>query len=126
MTPAPQFGLSTIGQIGITVHDVERAVAFYRDQVGLRFLFRAPNAAFFDCDGIRLMLGQDQPESFSSVIYYRVDDIHSATEALKTRGVIFEREPHLVARMADHHLWMAFFRDPDGNTLGLMSEMKRP
>ena len=119
--------LSAIGQIGITVRDVERAVAFYRDALGIRFLFRAPNMAFFDCGGVRLMMGpsEEPAQSFSSIIYFKVDDIQAAAEELKSRGVAFDREPHLVAKMADHHLWMAFFRDPDGNTLALMCEMRR-
>ena len=128
MTPAAQSGLSIIGQIAITVRDVERAVKFYRDTLGMRFLFQAPpNMAFFDCGGIRLMLSPPEgtADSFSSIIYYRVDNIQSAAAALKSRGVSFESEPHLVAQMPDHDLWMAFFRDPDRNLLALMSEAKR-
>jgi catechol 2,3-dioxygenase-like lactoylglutathione lyase family enzyme len=113
-------GLSAIGQIGISVRDVERAVIFYRDTLGLPFLSRVPNMAFFDCGGIRLMLG---PGEASSVIYYKVDNIQAATDALKSRGVTFERPPHLVAKMPDHDLWMAFFQDPEGNTLALMCEI---
>ena len=111
----------TIGQIGLTVSDVGRAVEFYRDKVGLKFLFQAPNAAFFDCDGVRLILGHSEG---SSIVYFKVADIESSVAELKDRGVIFHREPHLVARMVDHHLWMAFFRDPDENTLALMCEIK--
>lgn len=126
MTPALSFGLSAIGQIAVPVRDVERAVAFYRDTLGLRFLFQAPNMAFFDCGGIRLLLGPPEgvTESFASIIYYKVEDIHSAAGALQSRGVAFEREPHLVAKMPDHDLWMAFFRDPDRNMLALMCEIK--
>jgi methylmalonyl-CoA/ethylmalonyl-CoA epimerase len=120
------FGLSTIGQVGITVSDVGRAVAFYRDVLGLAFVFQAPNMAFFDCGGIRLMLAPDaKHESTHPVIYYRVGDIQYATETLKSRGVSFEREPHRVARMPDHDLWMALFRDPDENLLALMCEKAR-
>ncbi len=114
-------GLSTIGQIAIQVGDLDRAVAFYRDTLGIRFLFQAPNMGFFDCGGVRLMLGKG--EGSSSVVYYKVGDIQAAAEALKSRGVTFERMPHLVAKMPDHDLWMAFFRDPDGNTLALMCEI---
>lgn len=83
--------------------------------------------AFFDCGGIRLMLGPPEgtTESFSSIVYYKVDDIQAAASALKAHGVSFEQEPHFVAKMPDHDLWLAFFRDPDKNVLALMCEMKR-
>ena len=112
----------TIGQIGLKVTDVDRAVAFYRDRVGLKFVLKAPNAAFFDCGGIRLVLA---PAEGACSIYLKVDDLESAVEQLTARGISFTRAPHLVARMVDHHLWMAFFEDPDGNTLGLMCEKRR-
>jgi methylmalonyl-CoA/ethylmalonyl-CoA epimerase len=122
----PKTGLATIGQVGITVTDIGRAVAFYRDVLGLRFLFQAPNMAFFDCGGVRLMLAPDvKHESSHPVIYFRVGDIQSATEALQTRCVTFEREPYLVAKMFDHDLWMALFRDPDENLLAIMCEKAR-
>ena len=125
-TPAfSPFGLSRIGQIGITVTDVERSVAFYRDSLGMKLLFQYPGLGFFDCAGVRLMLSPPEGarESYSSVIYFRVPDIEEAYQQLGTRGVEFERAPHLVARMADHDLWMAFFRDPDRNLLALMCEV---
>jgi methylmalonyl-CoA/ethylmalonyl-CoA epimerase len=127
MTPAPQFGLSTIGQIALTVKDIGRAVEFYRDQLGMRFLLQATGMAFFDCGGIRLLLGlpEANQETFRSIIYFKVDDIQAATDALKSRGVVFERGPHLIARMPDHDLWLAVFRDPDQNPLELMCEVKR-
>jgi methylmalonyl-CoA/ethylmalonyl-CoA epimerase len=131
MASAVQFGLSAIGQIAVTVHDVGRALEFYRDTLGLRFLFQVPNLAFLDCGGIRLMLTpaengpEGKPRWFSSILYFKVDDIESATETLKSRGLGFDQEPHLVAKMPDHELWMAFFRDPDDNILALMCEKKR-
>lgn len=126
-TAGAPFALSQLGQVALTVNDLDRAVAFYRDCLGLRFLFRAPNVAFFDCGGVRLMLGQsEQPDArpHGTVLYYRVADLRPAFETLKQRGAAVEREPHLVARMPDHDLWMAFFRDPDGNLFGLMSEVR--
>ena len=125
--PAPRFGLSAIGQIAITITEVDRAIDFYRDTLGIEFLFQVPNMAFFECGGVRLMLsGVEQPGSaYSSVIYFKVPDIHAAFETLTGRGVVFEREPHLLARLAGHDLWMAFFRDPDRNLLALMSEVPR-
>ncbi|HUA20617.1 MAG TPA: VOC family protein [Bryobacteraceae bacterium] len=122
---AAAFGLGAIGQIGLTVTDIERAITFYRDVLGMKLLFRAPNMGFFACDGIRLMLsGSEKPdEHYGSVIYFRVTDIRQAHETLAARGAAFEGEPHLVARMPDHELWMDFLRDPDRNLLALMSEV---
>ena len=124
---AEPFGLSTIGQIGITVTDIERATAFYRDVLGMKLLFQVPNMAFFDCAGVRLMLsGSENPgETYSSILYFNVPDIHDAFQAISARGAVTEREPHLVARMAGHDLWMAFLRDPDRNLFGLMCEQPR-
>ena len=124
--PDTSFGLARIGQIAVTVGNLERAVTFYRDTLGMPLLFQVPNMAFFDCGGIRLMLGlAEKPgEIFSSVIYYKVDQIQQAYEVLSSRGVEFEAKPHLIAKMPDHDLWMAFFRDPDRNLLALMCEMK--
>jgi catechol 2,3-dioxygenase-like lactoylglutathione lyase family enzyme len=119
--------LDQIGQIAMPVRDVEKAIAFYRDVLGMRFLFKAPpGLGFFDCAGVRLML--DGPAAAQagrgSVLYYKVPDIQDAFATLTTRGVIFEGKPHLIAKMPDHELWMAFFRDPDQNLLALMSEVR--
>jgi len=120
-------GLSTIGQIAITVTDVDRAVRFYRDTLGIEFLFQVPNLAFFDCDGVRLMISASEKpgEIYNSVVYFKVLDIQRVFQSLIARGVAFEGEPHMIARMPDHDLWMAFFRDPDRNLLALMSEVPR-
>ncbi len=126
--PARSFsGLSTIGQIGITVTDVDRSVTFYRDALGLEFLFQYPGLGFFDCGGVRLMLSRPEGgrESCGSVLYFRVPDIDAAFQSLAGRGVAFEGEPHVVARMPDYDLWMVFFRDPDRNLLALMCEVPR-
>ncbi len=124
-TAAP-LGLSAIGQIALSVRDAAAAAAFYRDKLGMKLLFEFPGLAFFDCAGIRLMLsGSANPgESYSSIVYFKVPDLHAAYDELRSRDVPFEREPHLVARMPDHELWMAFFRDPDCNLLALMSEVR--
>jgi methylmalonyl-CoA/ethylmalonyl-CoA epimerase len=123
-TAAP-LGLATIGQIALTVTDVERAIAFYRDVLGMKLLFQAPNMGFFACDGVRLMISgsEKRDEHYGSVIYFKVPDIQQAHAILSQRGAPFEGDPHLVARMPDHELWMAFFRDPDRNLLALMSEV---
>lgn len=119
------FDLSQIGQIALNVHDLERAVAFYRDKLGMKHLFTVPKMAFFECGGIRLMLGLPEKPEFdhpSSIIYFKVDDIQIAFRTLSSRGVSFEGDPHLVAKMPTHDLWMAFFRDSENNLFALMSE----
>ena len=124
------LNLSSIGQIAISVSDIDVATAFYRDTLGMRFLFSAPpGMSFFDCDGVRLMLtlpeqGRDESKS-SSVIYYTVEDVQQATETLKSRGVRFIGEPHIIHSTDTYDLWMSFFTDPDGNTLALMAEVPK-
>ena len=117
-----------LGQIALTVRDVERSAAFYRDALGLRFLFApAPSLAFLMIGGVRLMLSAAEGEftpGGSTVLYLRVADIDAEHAALGARGVTFIDTPHLVARMPDHELWMCFFRDPDGHTLALMCERR--
>lgn len=118
-----------IGQASITVHDLEKAVTFYRDTLGMKLLFQVPpKMAFFDCGGVRLMLTlPDKPEFDhpSSIFYFKVADIQAVTATLKERGTAFETAPQVVAAMPDHDLWMAFFRDADRNLLALMSEVPR-
>jgi methylmalonyl-CoA/ethylmalonyl-CoA epimerase len=121
MTPGP------IGQISVNAHDVDRATAFYSDVLKLKLLFRAGHMSFFDCAGVRLMLSTPEKPEFDhpgSVIYFRVDDIQARYEELAGRGVRFEGTPHLIARMPDHELWMAFFKDSEGNFLALMEEKR--
>ena len=127
MTTASDLALGQLGQIGMTVTNLDRSVAFYRDVLGLKFLFRVPNLAFFDCAGIRLMLGLPEAngEAFHPILYFRVDDIQKAADELTRRGVTFESKPALVARMEKHDLWLAAFRDPDRNVIELMSEVPR-
>lgn len=126
---AVETGISRIGQIAINAHDVERAATFYQQALGLTLLFKAPpGLAFFDCGGVRLMLSRpDKPEFDhpSSILYFAVPDIQASYARMKEAGVKFEDEPHLIAKMPDHDLWMVFFRDSEGNFLGLMSEVAR-
>ena len=140
--------LNSIGQIAIGVSDIDRATAFYRDTLGMRFLFSAPpSMSFFDCGGVRLMLtvpegGADEPKSdnvadlaasddhprriaHGSAIYFTVLDVRQATETLRSRGVRFVGEPHVIHRTDTYDLWMSFFTDPDGNTLALMAEVPK-
>jgi len=124
----PNSKLNEIGQIALSVDDLNKSVAFYRDTLGLKHLFSAPpGLAFFACGNVRLMLSLRQKpddEKFGAALYFKVDDIDDAHKSLRDRNVSFEVEPHLVARMPDHELWMAFFRDPDRNLLALMCEKK--
>jgi methylmalonyl-CoA/ethylmalonyl-CoA epimerase len=119
-----------VGQLAIPVVDLERSLAFYRDVLGLRFLFRAPpGLAFLDCGGVRLMLAQASPgeaPASAGVIYYRVRDLDAAYAKLQSRGAEFVEPPHRIARLADHELWMAFLQDPDQHLLGLMAERPLP
>jgi len=123
-TPA----LDTIAQIALTISDLDRAVAFYRDALGMPLLFQAPpGLAFFKCGSIRLMLSKPEGEfkpGASSVLYFKIAGIEALHSTLKARGVTFVDEPHFITRMPDHELWMVFFKDPDGNALALMEEKK--
>jgi predicted enzyme related to lactoylglutathione lyase len=126
---APQFGLSTIGQIFVRARDLDRAVRFYRDSLGMQFLFQAPpQMAFFQCGATTLMVGVPENPEFdhpASTIYYLVPDIASAHATLRERAVEFISEPHLVHRAADYDLWLADFRDSEGNVLALMARKAR-
>ena len=127
-TMTEQVALDRIGQIAINAKDIGRALRFYRDTLGMRFLFEVPNLAFFDCGGVRLMLGSAESKEFDhpgSVLYYKVNDINATYDSLKKKGVEFIDQPHLIAKLEHHDLWMVFFRDTEGNTLALMSEVER-
>jgi methylmalonyl-CoA/ethylmalonyl-CoA epimerase len=125
--------LDTIGQIAITVLDLARSRKFYQNVLGMKLLFDAGQMAFFQCGTIRLMLGASEKESeteppsspSTTILYFKVEDIRATHAALEGQGVSFSHAPHLVAKMPDHDLWMAFLNDPDGNALALMCEMTR-
>jgi methylmalonyl-CoA/ethylmalonyl-CoA epimerase len=129
MSTTAGIGITHLGQIAINTKDVDRAAAFYQDKLGLKLLFKAPpGLAFFDCGGLRLMLARAEKLEFdhpSSVLYFAVPDIQAAYGKLKEGRVHFEDEPHLIAKMPAHDLWMTFFRDTEGNLLALMSEVAR-
>lgn len=125
MLNSQDFALSEIGQIAIRVKNLDRAVAFYRDTLGIQFLFKAPpQLAFFQCGSIRLMLSTPEKPEFdhpASPIYFNVKDIQQAYRILQERGAEFEGEPFVVHRDEKHELWMGFFRDPDRNLLAISS-----
>ena len=127
MANTDNFGLSSIGQIAVNAHDLDRAVAFYRDKLGMKHLFTVPpHMAFFGCGDVRLMLSLPEKPEFdhaSSIIYFKVHDIHQATNILAERGVQIEAQPVLIANMGSYDLWMAGFRDSENNLLALMSEV---
>ncbi|HEY2975403.1 MAG TPA: VOC family protein [Pyrinomonadaceae bacterium] len=129
MADRNDFGLSAIEQIAVNAQDIERAVAFYRDKLGMKHLFTVPpNLAFFDCAGIRLMLSLPAKPEFdhaSSIIYFRVDDILIAYATLSERGVQFEEKPIFVADMGTYDLWIGSFRDSENNLLALMSHVAK-
>ncbi len=128
MPEVAEFSLSQIGQISVTVHNLERAIEFYRDKLGISHLFTVPKMSFFGCGGIRLMLAIPEGAEFdhpSSVIYFNVEDIQGAFKTMTERGVQCEGEPHLIAKMQTYDLWMLFFRDSENNLLSLMSEVAR-
>ena len=127
-TAANPIGIAGLGQISIIAHDLPRATAFYRDVLGLPLLFTADQMAFFDCGGVRLMLGPasapelDHP---SSILYFRVPDVPAAHRRLVEMGVKIEAPPRLIARMQTYDLWMVAFRDSEENIMQLMSEVPR-
>ena len=121
------MSLGSIGQISMNAKDVDRATTFYRDTLALPFLFRFGDLSFFNCNGIRLMVSKPEKPEFDhpgSVLYFKVADIRATHEELVGKGVHFLGDPHLIARMPDHELWMAFFNDSEGNTLALMAEKR--
>ncbi len=121
-----KFSLSQIVQIAVSVNDLERATAFYRDTLGMKYLFTANGMAFFDSNGIRLMLtrlNKTESDHTNSVIYFKVDDIQEGYKTLSGRGVRFEEEPELAAKTAKFDLWLACFKDSENNNLCLMSEV---
>ncbi|MGM7702566.1 VOC family protein [Pseudalkalibacillus sp. Hm43] len=123
-----KLSLNEIGQINLNVKNVEEAVCFYRDTLGLPLLFSMENMAFFNCNGIRLMLSVPEDESFNhpgSVIYFKTENLQGTYEQFREEGVAFTSRPHMVADMGQYELWMAFFKDLDGNVLALMSEITK-
>lgn len=127
MTDA-DFSLNLIEQIALPVQNLDRAVTFYTHQLGMRHLFSSNGLAFFDCSGIRLLLSQPENEAAShqsSVIYFKVPDIHAAYQTLTSRGVTFEDAPHLIADMGAYALWMAFFRDSESNLLAISGNIPK-
>ncbi|WP_312094097.1 VOC family protein [Niallia sp.] len=119
--------IQKIGQIGVTVKNLDEAIHFYKEKLSLPLLFQADNMAFFDCNGIRLLISLPENEEFdhpSSTIYFQVENIKVAYENLIKKEVEAVSEPHLVAKMGSTETWMAFFRDTEGNIHALMSEIE--
>lgn len=121
------LNIQNIGQIAIPVRDLDSAIIFYRNTLGLEFLFQAPpGLAFFQSGEVRLMLEEspkDKSDQHSSVIYFRIEDIQRAYQELSTKDVDLVDEPHMIAKMPDHELWMVLFHDPSGNLLAIMAEI---
>ena len=127
-TPASLVHLEKIGQVALTVTDLARAREFYQHTLGMRFLFDAGSMVFFQCGDIRFALGTENAGSprGGTILYFMVEDLPAVHTRLAAQGVEFVQTPHLVARMPDHDLWLAFFHDPDQNVIGLMSEVRPP
>lgn len=115
---------ATLGQVAVNVEDVARATRFYRDVLGLTFLFEAPGMAFFSAGATRLMLSAPEGEfaGRSSILYFKVGDIASAVETIETAGGQFRSAPAIAHRAPDHELWLASFSDGEGNVHALMEE----
>jgi methylmalonyl-CoA/ethylmalonyl-CoA epimerase len=129
MTSDDAVSLSRLGQIGVAVRDLAAMTAYYREVLRLPFLFAAPGLSFFDCGGVRLMLSLPEEsgrgaQHHGSILYFQTPDIATAHRALGARGATFAGDPHVVHRAPGLELWMAFFEDPEGNLLALMSEVK--
>lgn len=119
--------LGPIGQISRPVSDIETAVKWYSEVLGLPHLYTFGDLAFFDCDGTRLYLSATDEPGEPSVLYFRVDDINTAYDELTARGATFEAAPHLIHRHeSGMEEWMAFFPDPDGHLLALMAQVAPP
>lgn len=119
--------INGIGQVAVPIKELNRALTFYKEILGMPLLFNTDTMAFFDCDGVRLLLSLPEKEQFataSSVLYFTVDDINRSYEKMKNNGVSFIDEPHVVAKMGEIETWMAFFKDSEGNTHSLMSEVE--
>jgi predicted enzyme related to lactoylglutathione lyase len=129
MEPNSQgIGITAVRQVAINAKDVGRATAFYRDVLGLQFLFSAGQLAFFDCGSLRLMLDKPEDAEFdhpSSILYFKVADIQASHQKLVDAGVAIVEAPRMIAAMPDHDLWMGFFRDTEGNVMALLSEVAR-
>ena len=125
--PVTSPAIGRIGQIALSVQDLDRATAFYRDTLGLTHLFTAPpGMAFFDCGGVRLLLGKQELSPTPFVMYYQVPDLTRAHEAITARGAAVLTAPHRVARLPDHDLWLGEYRDSEGHTFALMHEVRPP
>lgn len=119
--------MNRIGQIAVPAKDIERATEFYKDKLQLPLYFNTETMAFFECDGVRLLVSLPEKEEFahhSSVIYFHVEHIQQSYDELTSKGVSFIDKPHVVAKMGDTETWMAFFKDSEDNTHALMSEVK--
>lgn len=126
-----EFALSDLGQIALRVQDLEASTTYYRDRLGMSFLFQAPPAlAFFQCGSVRLMLSAERnpeeapPPPSSTVLYFRVSNIEETHRVLDRRGVTFLSSPQCIHRTEEGELWMAFFKDPDQHPLAIMAEKK--
>lgn len=120
--------ISELGQLAVTVENVDKSLEFYRDILGLKFLFSpSENLVFLQCGPTRIMLSTPQGAGEvgkNSIPYFTVSEIEKFYEQAITRGAVKEREPQFAAQMPDHELWIGFLKDPDGNLVGIMEEKR--
>ena len=120
--------LTGILQVAITVKEIDRATAFYRDTLGLPVLMTAPNMAFFNCGGVRLYLSSGQSSEHAagnSFLYFRTPDMSGFLADAKAKNVSIHQEPQIIAHMPDHDLWLMWIKDSEGNLLGIMEERRK-
>jgi methylmalonyl-CoA/ethylmalonyl-CoA epimerase len=120
--------IQKVGQIGVPVQNLERALEFYRDKLGLQLLFHTDRLALLQCDSVRILLSLPEKEEFaqsSSVIYFQVEDLTKTYHDLKEKGVSFIDKPHIVGKMEQTEIWMAFFKDTEDHTHAFMSEVQK-
>ncbi|MED1865031.1 VOC family protein [Fictibacillus nanhaiensis] len=118
--------IQKVGQVAVPVLDITRSIHFYKDVLGLQLLFNTDNMAFLNCNGLRILLSLPEKDEYtkaSSIIYFQVENITEAYEELKDRGVAFIDSPHIIAKMEGTETWMVFYKDSEGNTHALMSEV---
>lgn len=118
----PRLTLSGISQVSMRALDLERAVSFYRDLLGLELLSEHEGMAFMLAGSVRIMLAVPTAPEFDhpgSILYFDTSDIEADCGALRALGVDVRRDPFVAHREGDHEFRLAFFRDSEGNTLGL-------
>jgi catechol 2,3-dioxygenase-like lactoylglutathione lyase family enzyme len=129
-TMSDDLQLGPLGQVSMYATDAARTEQWYRDVLGLPHVFTFGDLVFFDCGGVRLYIHAVKPDEWrkTSILYFLVPEIAAAHRLLGERGVRFQGAPHKIYSDDETGVeeWMAFFDDPDGNTLAIMSRVHPP